>query len=77
MRVSPCVVTVYVRTGDYYDTFIANVWDSQSRIVPYKYPALTGLKMLMGMDLAVQLIYLDADLNYERLKIVLDTLFNR
>lgn len=74
----PDVVDVYRELpSGFFETFCANVWEAKERILPYKFPAWGALKALINMSVTPQLIYIDADLQYERLKELFAALYAR
>lgn len=48
-----------------YDTFLANVWDFKSRIIPLRADCYTGLKLLEKFNITPDIIYLDGSHDYE------------
>jgi hypothetical protein len=74
-HVPASTVELYRNLPGLYETFCANVWDRKNRITPYRLPAIDAVKALSHMSILPQLIYIDADLSYERLKAFLDFMF--
>lgn len=74
-HVLPSTVELYRGLPGLFETFCANVWDRKSRIAPYRLPAVDAVKTLVHMSILPQLIYIDADLSYDRVKAFLDFMF--
>ena len=68
---------VYDRVGDLFDTFTANMWDHPRResIIPFRMHALGALRELRDIGVYPNLIFIDADWHKERLKALLQTIF--
>jgi predicted O-methyltransferase YrrM len=59
-----------------YETFLANCWDYRQRIVPIRTSSIQGLKLVAGLGLTPDLVYIDAEHTYEAVVADLEATLN-
>ena len=55
-------------TYDLYETFLANMWDYQNRVLPVKMDTKIGLKHIHSLGIEPNAIYIDANHTYKDVK---------